>query len=96
MREKTWEKAEGRFLGNYYDSKIRDYVPTIEYVFRGKWRQDSCEFSLHDPNLGETVPILIDPESGRIFLSTFRGRWVLSSILLGCITALLALSYLSN
>jgi len=95
-RAKTWQKSEGKYLGEQYFKKYEDYYSVIGFEFAGEKKEQICEFSLYTPQLGEYVPILIDPQSGRIFLNTWRGRWTLSIILLICAIALFSLSYVSK
>jgi hypothetical protein len=95
-RVKNWDQSEGRMLGFQRDPDKEDDYPVIGYTFMGEEKQQFCEINLHAPTLGATVPILINPESGEIFVHTFRDRWNLSAILLICVSLLVTLSILSN
>ena len=70
--------------------------PVIEYKFNGEAREQICEFNLSAPNIGESVPILVDPASGEIFVVRFIDRWALSTIIVISIVFLVALSILSK
>jgi len=92
----NWEKSTGRYLGEQRDEKKGDYYPVVGYLFEGENLEQFCEFNLYNPQLGEEVEILVNPETGCIELYTRRARWFLSFFLIGCIVALCLLSYVSH
>ena len=70
--------------------------PVIGYEFSGEMREQVCDFNSGAPMIGEVVPIIVDPQTGKIFVTTSRDRWTLSVILTICIVGLITLSGLSN
>ena len=95
-RIRNWQCSEGSISGFEDDPDRYSCCPIVTYDYEGQEREQVCEFNLYAGRLGATVPILIDPESGRIFVARFRDRWVLSGLIAVCVLLLGGLSYLSN
>jgi hypothetical protein len=85
-RRKGWIKAEGRYLGLEREEigKGNGDHPLIEYHFRGeKVRQLCYEGTMFSPKWGAVIPILIDPETGKIVMNSRGARWSVRIILFG-------------
>ncbi len=95
-RLRDWKPSEGRMLRVDWTPDSDAGHPVIGYNFSGEMREQVCDFNLRTPMIGEEVPIIIHPETGKIFLTTLRDRWTLTTILTFSIVALIALSVLSN
>lgn len=95
LRLRNWLKSEGEVVGYSQKSEEDGVYPIIAYHFRGEEREQDCEFNLNLYRPGEIVPILINPNSGEVFVATYQDRWFLSVFLLGCVAALFFLSYAS-
>jgi hypothetical protein len=97
-RFKNWVKSEGEVIGCAKKPADDGYVycPVILYSFRGENREQICESNLCHYKVGKSVAILINPDSGKIFVATYQDRWFLSALLICCIAALLFLSYASH
>ena len=97
-RLKNWVKSEGEVIGCAQVGVDDDRVscPMILYNFNGVEREQICEFNLCHYKVGRTVPIIINPSSGEIFVTTFQDRWFLSAFLLACVVALLLLANASK
>lgn len=87
--------SEGEVVGYNQKSEEDGVCPIIAYCFEGEEKEQGCEFNLNHYRPGEIVPILINSDSGEIFVATYQDRWFLSLFLLGCIAALFFLSYAS-
>ncbi len=92
-RVRRWVKGEGKVTG-FDQSHPKVHCPIIGYRYDGKAREQVCGYSLYAPRLSETVPILIDPNSGRISMASFRDRWFLSAFL-GGLLVVLVIIYIS-
>lgn len=95
-RIKYWRQSTGRYLGTKYFPEYQDSCPVVGYHFQDREQEQIVEFNLYSPELGEIIPIIIDPQSGRIFVNTFKDRWSLSIFFIICILLLIVLSILSN
>jgi hypothetical protein len=96
LRLKHWIKSEGEVIGYSRKSEEDGVCPIIAYTFSEEEKEQICEFNLNHYRPGAIVPILINPDSGEIFVATHQDRWFLSALLLGCVAALLFLSYASH
>lgn len=96
QRLSTWERVDGKVVG-FDENPERDAtLPIIEYSYRGVLRERICEFNLRSHSLGEILPVVVNPDSGEVFVASPRDRWALSVILLGCVAFLVVLATLSN
>jgi hypothetical protein len=95
-RLRNWERSEGRIVGFDEDPNSDMACPVVGYRFRGQEKEQVCEFNLRHHGLGQTVPILMNRESGEIFVLTSRDRWTLSAVLLGCLAFMGLLAVVSN
>jgi len=89
-----WIRSEGALVG--FDPHGDGPSPILRYRYNGECREQIVEFNLYAEPIGKEVPILVDPVSGKAFVLTFRDRWFLSLFLLGCVSGLLLLSYVSH
>jgi hypothetical protein len=98
LRRKNWMKSEGRVVGTSLEGlDDNSYAcPIVAYQFGEKKQEQICKSNLGYYELGKTVPILINPKTGKIFIVTSQDRWFVSAFLLSCIAALLYFSYSST
>jgi hypothetical protein len=98
IRLKNWIRSKGKIVGGSrigIEDDIR-YCPIVAYNFKGEEREQICESNLCHYKQGETVSILINPVSGKVFVATHQDRWFTSTFLLGCIAILLYLYHASD
>ena len=95
-RMQKWKQSKGRMLRIDYSPDRDEGFPVIGYEFGGEQREQICDFNLSTPSIGKDVPIIINPITGKIFITTFKDRWNLSAILFSCILLLFTLAFLSN
>lgn len=95
FRLNNWVKSEGEVIGYSQKSEEDGVCPIVAYSFRGEEREQICEFNLNHYKPQKIVPILINPDSGEVFVATYQDRWFLSIFLLSCVAALSFLSYAS-
>ena len=93
-RLQKWEHSQGKMLCMKPDGDGE--LPIISYEFEGEIRKQECEFNLTNPTIGDMVPILVNPETGEIFLNRKRDRWALSALILFSLLFLGILASLSS
>ncbi|MEP4047899.1 MAG: hypothetical protein ABJM75_05845 [Luteolibacter sp.] len=98
-RLRNWIESEGKVIGGALIEEAEGpgvSCPIILYHFNGEELEQTCKRNLMHYKTGKTVSILINPDSGEIFVATFQDRWFLSAFLLGCVVAFSMLSFFSN
>jgi len=95
-RLNTWHKSDGKIIGFHEDPGADISCPIVGYNFQGRDTNQVCEFNLRHHRIGQSVPILVDPESGQIYIISTRDRWTLSVILLCCFAFLIFWAYITK